>query len=314
MGTQMEVLMPNKGSARAISVLALWAVLAAGQALAAAPKLDPESEKFYQTARLIMTKEELKIWNRLPDTPSRLEFIADFWLKRDPDPDTPLNEYKQEFEARVEYASKRFREGIAGYNTDRGRVYIFMGPPDKFEEFFPQPGDTDRGSTIWWIYYDFQLGIEFADEKGNGSYRIRDYDGDFFGAMDIFKLGRNVRADDVFSKKFFKFETVYDRGRKELEVRIPAKSLMFRENDEGKLQIDLAFTFYVYPDEGKGKESFRESRSVALTDAEREGLKTVDFRFARDLKPGTSYVDVIIQGAEGTKGKIRQIFAVKVPK
>lgn len=305
--------MPNTRSARAAALLVLGAALAAASA-AAAEKLDPESAKFYQTARLIMTKEENKIWSRLPDAESRKDFIADFWLKRDPDPDTPVNEYRQEFEARVDYATKRFKEGIPGYNTDRGRVYIFMGPPDKFEEFPPQPGSSDRGFTIWWIYYDYQLGIEFADERGDGAYKIRDYDGDFFGAMDVFKLGRNVRADDVFSKKFFKFETVYDRGSREIVVRIPAKALMFRENNEGRDQIDLVFHFYIYPDGGKSKEDFSESRSVALTPAERDGLKTVDLRFPRDLGPGANYVDVIIQGREGMKGKIRQIFEIKIPK
>ena len=304
--------MPNDRPARAATILVVLATLAA--ATLAAAKLDPESEKFFRTARLIMTREELKIWNRLPDAELRKEFIADFWLKRDPDPDTEVNEYKLEFEARVEHATKRFREGVPGYNTDRGRVYIFMGPPDKFEEFFPQPGSEDRGSTIWWIYYDFELGIEFADAKGTGAYSIRDYTGDFFGAMDVFKLGRSVRADDVFSKKFFKFETVYDPGSREIEVRIPAKALMFRENAEGRLQVDLRFRFYIYPDEGKGKESFDEARSVVLTDAEVEAMKTVAVRFARDMKPGTSYVDVIIQGGKGTKGKIRQIFSIKVAK
>lgn len=304
--------MPNKRMARAATILFVMASLAAGSLAAA--KLDPESEKFYRTARLIMTREEIKIWNRLPDAASRKEFIADFWLKRDPDPDTEVNEYRQEFEARVEYATKRFREGVAGYNTDRGRVYVFMGPPDKFEEFFPQPGSEDRGPTIWWIYYDYELGIEFADAKGTGTFAIREYTGDFFGAMDVFKLGRSIRADDVFTKKFFKFEAGYDPGSREIEIRIPAKALMFRENAEGRLQIDLRFRFYIYPDEGKGKESFDEARAVVLTDADREAMKTVALRFARDLKPGTNYVDVIIQGGEGTKGKIRQIFTIKVAK
>ncbi|HPW17244.1 MAG TPA: GWxTD domain-containing protein [Candidatus Aminicenantes bacterium] len=309
--------MPNRGSRGAVPALAFLAFLAVPAAFGApagAEKLDPESAKFFQTARLIMSKEELKIWNRLPDAPSRREFIDDFWLKRDPDPDTPLNEYKREFDARVEYAAKRFKEGIPGYNTDRGRIYIFMGPPDKVEEFPPQPGLPVRGFVVWWSYYDDRMAVEFTDEKGNGQYKITQYAGDFFGAMDIVKLGRNIRADDVFSRKFFKFETVYDRAARELEVRIPAKSLMFRENDEGRLQIDLVFVFYIYPDEGQGKESFREARSVVLTDAELEARKTVDFRFARGLKPGTSYVDVIVQAPEGMKGKIRQIFAVKVAK
>ena len=54
--------------------------------IAAKLKLDPESEKFFRTARLIMTKEENKIFQRLPDISSRKEFIEDFWLKRDPRP------------------------------------------------------------------------------------------------------------------------------------------------------------------------------------------------------------------------------------
>ena len=91
-----------------------------------------------------------------------------------------------------------------------------MGPPDKFEEFFPQPGSEDRGPTIWWIYYDYELGIEFADAKGTGTFAIREYTGDFFGAMDVFKLGRSIRADDVFTKKFFKFEAGYDPGSREI--------------------------------------------------------------------------------------------------
>ncbi|HSA95960.1 MAG TPA: hypothetical protein VLJ16_07910, partial [Acidobacteriota bacterium] len=89
---------------------------------------------------------------------------------------------------------------------------------------------------------------------------------------------------------------------------------MFRENNEGRDQIDLVFHFYIYPDGGKSKEDFSESRSVALTPAERDGLKTVDLRFPRDLGPGANYVDVIIQGREGMKGKIRQIFEIKIPK
>jgi GWxTD domain-containing protein len=289
------------------------AVLAGIGLAAATPKLDPESEKFYQTARLIMTKEETKIFQRLPDAASRKEFIADFWLKRDPDPDTPDNEYKREFEARVDYVNKRFnKEGGPGYNTDRGRIYIFMGPPDKAEEFPPEPGQTVRGFVIWWSYYDDKMAVEFADATGTGKYRIADVAGDFFGAMDLMKLGRYVRADDVFSKKFVKFETVYDPAAGEIEVRLPKKGLMFRENDQGRLQVDLRFLIYVYADQGATKESFTDARSVVLTDAELDALKTVDLRFARPLKPGTNYVDVIVMGKEGMKGKIRQIFEIKV--
>jgi GWxTD domain-containing protein len=293
------------------TLIALAGLAAAGLA-AAKPKLDPESEKFYKTGRLIMAKEENKIFLRLPDAETRKEFIADFWLKRDPDPDTPLNEFRQEFEARVDYVNKRFKEGGPGYNTDRGRVYIFLGPPDKSEEFPPQVGGTVRGFTIWWSYYDHKLAIEFTDEKNEGRYRISDYEGDLFDAMDLIKLGQFVRADDVFRKKFFKFEASYDPDAREIEIRIPSKALMFRENETGGLQVDLRFRIYIYGDGGAAKESFMDARSVVTTAAEEDSLKTVSLRFARALKPGTNFVDVIIQGKEGTKGKIRQIFEIKV--
>jgi len=294
-----------------IILVAVTAFAAAGRA-ASKPKLDPESEKWYRTASLIMTKEESKIFARLPDPESRKEFISDFWAKRDPDPDTPANEFKQEFEARVAHANSRFKEGGPGYNTDRGRIYIFMGPPDKFEEFFPQGDPNNRGSIIWWIYYDNHFGIEFADEKGSGKYSIRSYDGDFFGAMDLIKLGNFVRIDDVFTKKFVKFETSYDPAGREIEVRIPSNALMFRENDEGKLQIDLFFTVYIYGNGGTSKETFREVRTVVTTDGELSGMKTVTLRFARTLGPGTNFVDVIIKGPKPTSSQIRRIFEIKV--
>jgi GWxTD domain-containing protein len=292
-------------------VIALTA-LAVTCLAAAKPKLDPESEKFYKTAQLIMTKEETKIFQRLPDAESRKAFIADFWLKRDPDPDTPDNEYRRQFEARVDFVNKRFnKEGGPGYNTDRGRIYIFMGPPNKVEESPPQTGSS-VGSVIWWTYYDDKMAVEFVDQKGDGAYRMTSVQGDFFGAMDLMKLGRDVRADDVFTNKFLKFSTVYNPDAQEIEVRLPTKGLMFRENDQGRLQLDLRFLIYIYADQGASKESFADARTIVTTDAELARMKTVDIRFARALKAGTNFVDVIVMGKEGLKGKIRQIFEIKV--
>lgn len=276
-------------------------------------KLDPESDKFYKTARLIMSSEETKIFKRLPDAESRKEFIKDFWDKRDRDPDTEENEFKKEFENRVEYANKHFKEGGLGMNTDRGRIYIFMGPCDKFEEFFTHEEDqTVRGPILWWIYYNYQLGIEFVDERNTGQYKIRDFTGDFFGAMDLFKLGQWVGPDSVFKKRLVNFSLKYDAPKNELVVLIPAKFLLLRENDDGKLQVDLDFKFYVYEDEGATRDVFTESQAFVTTGQELEKTKDVPFRFAHPLKPGKHVVDVIIKGKEGSKGKVRKIFDIKV--
>ena len=275
-------------------------------------KLDPESKKFFQTARLIMSREEIKIFNFLPDIESRKEFIADFWAKRDPLPDTEVNEFQREFQARVDYVTKRYKgEGRPGWNTDRGRVHIFMGPPDKFEEFFSHDDSTVRGPILWWIYYDYQLGIEFVDEKGNGEYKIREYDGDFFGAVDVLKLGTYVGTKDVFLKKVVNFDLTYDREAGEIEIALPAKLLNFKENDEGKLQIDLRFKFYLYEGVELAKKVLNEERSFSASSGEIDGLKTITFRFASRLATGTNFVDVIIQGKQGTASKVRKLFEVK---
>jgi GWxTD domain-containing protein len=295
------------------AVLAAWVCLSAPRSGATpGTKLDPESEKFYQTAQLIMTGEEKKIFKHLPDAASRKEFIKDFWDKRDPNPDTPENEFKKEFEARVEYANKHFREGGLGMNTDRGRIYIFMGKPDKVEEYYNRAGSGIRGSIIQWFYYNYGLGIEFVDERGIGEFRMRDYTGDFFEAMDLFKLGQSVGPDSVFKQPVVKFNVKYDASRKELEVIFPAKDIFFRENGEGELQVDLDFKIYIYPDEGATKETFEESQFFVTTESELEKLKTVSFRFAHALKPGKNFVDVIAKGKPGTTGKVRRIFEIKV--
>jgi len=278
-----------------MSVVLLLAGMAFAAACSSGPaiKLDPESEAFYSTARLIMTREEEKIFKRLPDPELRKEFIADFWEKRDPNPGADVNVFKKEFEARVDYANKRFREGGRGYNTDRGRIHIFMGPPDKFEEFFPHNDPTVRGPILWWIYYDYQLGIEFVDEKGSGQYRMRSIDGNFFEALDQLKLGQWVMNKDVFKKRVVKFDLDYDGARQEITVSIPADSLTFKENEEGKFQVDLQFIFYIYPNEGEGKETYRERKIFAATNAELLDLKKATFVFSRPLSPGTNYVSTI---------------------
>jgi GWxTD domain-containing protein len=135
----------------------------------------------------IITDEERKAFKQLKTDEERDQFIEQFWLRRDPDPDTPENEYKDEYYQRVEYANEKFTSGIAGWRTDRGRIYIMYGKPDELESH-PSGGSYDRpsyeggGSTTtypfetWWYRYIEGIGsdieIEFVDPSGSGEYRI----------------------------------------------------------------------------------------------------------------------------------------------
>jgi len=300
---------------RELVFLGFLALAVAGGGKAASQpkeKLSPESAQFYQAARLIMSREEEKIFKHLTDEESRKEFIKDFWDKRDPDPDSDVNEFKTEFENRVAYANKHFREGGLGMNSDRGRIYIFMGPPDKFEESFTHADTSVRGPYLWWIYYKYGLLIQFVDEKNIGLYKIANYEGDFFEAMNLFRLGQWVGPNSVFKKSAVNFGLQYDAPSKTLNINIPAKTLLFKENEEGKLEVALEFKFYIYENEGATKETVTEQKTFVTTDKDLEGLKDIPFGFARSLKRGKNFVDVIIKGREGTSGKVRKIFEINV--
>jgi GWxTD domain-containing protein len=135
----------------------------------------------------IITDEERRAFKALKTDEERDSFIEEFWRRRDPDPDTPENEYKDEFYERIEYANEHFASGIPGWKTDRGRIYITFGKPDEIESH-PAGGPYDRPSyegggetetypfEDWWYRYIEGVGsdieIEFVDPSGSGEYRI----------------------------------------------------------------------------------------------------------------------------------------------
>jgi GWxTD domain-containing protein len=61
----------------------------------------------------------------------RAQFIEFFWQLRDPTPDTPENEFKEEHYRRIAYSNVNFGKTTPGWKTDRGKIYIIWGTPDK---------------------------------------------------------------------------------------------------------------------------------------------------------------------------------------
>src|SRR5436190_5957391 len=135
----------------------------------------------------IITDEEKTTWKRLATAEERDQFIEQFWLRRDPSPDTPENEYKEEHYRRIAYANEHYASGIPGWKTDRGRIYISFGPPDE-NESHPSGGSYERpieeggGSTSTypfekWRYRYLEgigsdINIEFVDTTMTGEYRM----------------------------------------------------------------------------------------------------------------------------------------------
>lgn len=80
--------------------------------------------------RFLLTPEDRRDFQSLGGAASRSEFVTAFWKARDPKPETVDNEFREEFEKRVEFADSRFtQEEVRGSMTDRGMVFILLGPP-----------------------------------------------------------------------------------------------------------------------------------------------------------------------------------------
>jgi GWxTD domain-containing protein len=152
----------------------------------------PELKKAYKDwldkdVTYIITDEERKAFKKLATDDERERFIEEFWRRRDPDPDTNENEFKEEYYERIAYANENFASGIPGWKTDRGRIWIMYGKPDG-RETHPMGGMYDRpsheggGSTstypfeTWFYRYLPGVGsgidIEFVDPTGSGEYRL----------------------------------------------------------------------------------------------------------------------------------------------
>jgi GWxTD domain-containing protein len=80
--------------------------------------------------RFLLTSDERRGYARLLDPVTRSEFVTAFWKERDFKPETASNEFKDEFDRRVAFADSRFTQAeTRGSMTDRGMVFLLLGPP-----------------------------------------------------------------------------------------------------------------------------------------------------------------------------------------
>jgi GWxTD domain-containing protein len=140
-----------------------------------------------QDVRWIITDQELQAFKHLSNDEERDQFIENFWLRRNPNPDSPDNEYREEHYARIAYANEHFAAGKQGWRTDRGHIYIAFGKPDSIDSHpsggsYDRPMDEGGGNTstfpfeIWHYRYIEGIGdnidIEFVDTCMCGDYHM----------------------------------------------------------------------------------------------------------------------------------------------
>jgi GWxTD domain-containing protein len=112
--------------------------------------------------------EQIAAMRRAPAS-ERARLWREFFTASDPNPATPENEALNQYFGRITVANQRFKdEGIPGWRTDRGEVFIALGAPDEAVENTPGAGSR----VIRWSYLQYRLEIYFQDETGFGRLRL----------------------------------------------------------------------------------------------------------------------------------------------
>ena len=141
-------------------------------------KLPPKYEDWLKIVNYIITSQEKEVFLKLQNDRERDIFAEAFWRQRDPTPETPQNEFKEEHLKRFSYANEHFRRGTTreGWMTDMARIYIILGPPNSIERFDMQKGI--HPCQVWYYYGETRKGLPaqfaviFYQRGGSGEYRL----------------------------------------------------------------------------------------------------------------------------------------------
>ena len=155
-------------------------------------ELAPQYKKWLdEDVVYIITPEERHAFLQLSTNEEREQFIESFWQRRNPDPDSTENSFKEEYYRRIAYANEHFASGKPGWKTDRGEIYIIWGPADEIDSHptggnWDRPADQGGGSTStypWetWRYRYLEgyggntrenVEFEFVDPTSTGEYHL----------------------------------------------------------------------------------------------------------------------------------------------
>jgi len=183
---------------RAITLVA--AAIAAAQATSDLSEL--HRQWLDEEVPYIIIERERAAFLELQSAEERDAFIQAFWRRRDPDPLTPSNEFREEHYRRIEHANRVLgRETpIPGWMTDRGKMYIILGEPRDRESFLAAPGIYP--AEVWFYEAAPQKGLSspfyllFFQQGFGGEYRL--YNPRIHGPEKLFpalSFGENSRME-----------------------------------------------------------------------------------------------------------------------
>ena len=127
-------------------------------------------ENSFRQMKYILTNSERK--NAKGKKGKDLENIfLQYWEKRDPTPETSINELMEEYYIRVNYVNEYFNMSWKeGWETDFGMVYILFGPPDDVQR--SNVNSSNSSAYQIWYYSRINKQFIFKDQNGFGDYRL----------------------------------------------------------------------------------------------------------------------------------------------
>jgi GWxTD domain-containing protein len=134
---------------------------------------EEDADRFRDDIAYIATPQELKLYDSL-NLQGKANFQKDFWVYRDPDPNTAENEFQLEHYRRLKYAEDHFGQYkgfVPGWKMDQGRVYILYGEPSDIERY--HSSIEERAWERWW-YHGLEGGVYFVfvDFEDTGVYTL----------------------------------------------------------------------------------------------------------------------------------------------
>ena len=122
----------------------------------------------------IISNAERASFMQMQNEEQRELFVEQFWLERDPTPGTARNEYREDYQERLEYVNKYFsRESVyPGWKTPRGEMYLRLGKPRNMTPFFSS--QYLHRCELWFYEADISKGLPpffyllFFQYRGSG--------------------------------------------------------------------------------------------------------------------------------------------------
>src|ERR1700722_18180009 len=198
----------------------------------------------------IISPEERHAFLHLATNEEREQFIEAFWQRRNPDPDSPENTFKEEHYRRIAYANEHFASGIPGWKTDRGKIYIMWGAPDEIDSHptggtWDRPADQGGGSTTTYPWE---------------TWRYRHLDGE--------GLGENVELEFVDPTSTGEYHITSDPSEKDALLRVPGAGLTMAESmglaDKSQRFTNTDGTNVAWNETGAGAQSEQDNEFTKL--------------------------------------------------